>query len=109
MASDIEFLRYVAQQMRAEQPVTFRAMFGGHTFYANGKVVALVVDNQLFVKATDAGKAYIGDYVEAPAYPGAKPALLITEGLDDSAWLSKLVTITEQALPKPKPKKKRTK
>lgn len=80
-------------------------MFGEYALYSNAKVVALVCDNQLFVKPTNAGKTYIGKYVEASAYPGAKPSLLIEGKLEDAEWLSTLITITEKELPKPKPKK----
>lgn len=104
MASDRDLVEYIAGQISDECEISFRAMFGGYTFYSKGKVVALVCDGQLFVKPTDAGKAFIGDFVEAPAYPGAKPSLLIQEQIDNSDWLSKLIAITEKELPKPRPK-----
>lgn len=110
MVSDRAYVEYVAGQISEDCGITFRAMFGGYTIYAKGKVVALVCDGQLFVKPTDAGKQYIGDYEEAPAYPGAKPSLLIQEQVEDADWLSGLIAVTEQALPAPRPKtKKRTK
>jgi TfoX/Sxy family transcriptional regulator of competence genes len=80
-------------------------MFGEYVIYLNAKVVALVCDNQLFVKPTEAGRSYIGEVVEAPPYPGARLAFLIEGGLEDRDWLAGLIRITEQALPKPKPKK----
>ena len=70
-----------------------------------GKVVALVCDNQLFVKPTAAGRAVIGKPVEAPPYPGAKPHFLIDDELDDRDWLTTLVRATHAELPEPKPKK----
>ena len=79
---------------------------GEYALYSNDKVVALVCDNQLFVKSTKAGKEFIGNFVEAPAYPSAKPSLLIEE-IENSEWLSELILITEKELPKPKPKKKK--
>jgi TfoX/Sxy family transcriptional regulator of competence genes len=81
-------------------------MFGEYALYANGKVVALICDNQLFVKPTEAGRSFIEDLVEAPPYPGAKPAFLIEDRLEDRAWLTELIVRTEQALPKPMPKRK---
>ncbi|NOY23789.1 MAG: TfoX/Sxy family protein [Acidobacteria bacterium] len=104
MASDQAFVEYIAEQIADECEISFRAMFGGYTFYSKGKVVALVCDGQLFVKPTNAGKEFIGDFVEAPAYPGAKPSLLIEEQIEDSEWLSELIAITEKELPNPKPK-----
>ena len=84
-------------------------MFGGHTIYCKGKVVALVTDNRLYVKPTEAGRSFIGNVVEAPPYPGAKLSFLIEDQLDDKEWLSQLIGLTEKELPRPKPKKKRMK
>jgi len=107
MASDLEYVEYVTDQIDAECEMSFKKMFGEYALYSKGKVVALICGNRLFVKPTDAGKEYIGDFVEAPAYPGAKPSLLIDEQVDDRQWLTELISITEKALPKPKPRKKR--
>jgi len=107
MASDRDFVEYIAEQISDECEISFKAMFGGYTFYSKGKVVALVCDSQLFVKPTNAGKEFIGNFVEAPAYPGAKPSLLIQEQIENSEWLSELISITEKELPKPKPKAKK--
>jgi TfoX/Sxy family transcriptional regulator of competence genes len=79
-------------------------MFGEYALYSKGKVVALICDNQLFVKPTEAGRSFIGQAVEAPAYPGAKPAFLIQDEIEDREWLTQLITLTEKELPKPKPK-----
>ena len=107
MATDLEFVKFVADQIEDRCEISYRAMFGAFTLYSKGKVVALIGDNQLFVKATEAGRAFIGDVVEAPPYPGAKLAFLIQDEIDDREWLTQLITLTEQALPKPKPKKKK--
>ncbi|MBI9017539.1 MAG: TfoX/Sxy family protein [Phycisphaerae bacterium] len=107
MASDLDYVEFISEQIDAECEITFRKMFGEYALYSKGKVVALICDNQLFVKATDAGKQYIGEFIEAPAYPGAKPSLLIQDKIDDRQWLSELISITEKALPKPKPKTKK--
>lgn len=106
MASDPDFVEYVVEQMENAGDISCRMMFGGHTIYCGGKVVALVCDNQLFIKPTEAGRSFIGDVVEALPYPGARPSFLIEERLEDKQWISTLVRVTEQELPPPKPKKK---
>jgi TfoX/Sxy family transcriptional regulator of competence genes len=106
MASDLDFVEFVVDQIRNAGAITCRQMFGGHTLYCEGKVVALICDNQLFVKPTKAGKLFIGNVVEAPAYSGAKPSFLIEEQLEDKDWISKLISLTEKELPLPRPKKK---
>ncbi|MBV1928876.1 MAG: TfoX/Sxy family protein [Gammaproteobacteria bacterium] len=107
MASNLDFVEYVVGQISDECGVSFKKMFGEYALYSNSKVVALVCDNQLFVKPTNAGKEYVGEFIEASAYEGAKPSLLIEDKIDDSEWLSKLIIITEKELPEPKPKAKK--
>ena len=107
MGSDLDFVEFVRDQINRECAITFRKMFGEYALYSKGKVVALICNNQLFVKPTDAGKKYIGDYVEGLAYPGAKPSLLIQDQIEDRDWLSRLIVITENELPSPKPKPKK--
>ena len=106
MANDQAFIDYIIDQVDGD--VTYRHMFGGTTLYLNGKVVGLICDNQLFVKPTTSGRAYIGDVVEAPPYEGAKNSFLIEDQVDDAEWLAGLFTVTEKELPAPKPKKKKT-
>jgi len=106
MASDLELVKFVTDQLSAECEASFRKMFGEYAVYAKGKVVALICDNLLFVKPTAGGKEHIGDFVEAPPYPSAKPSLLIEDRIEDHDWLSELILITEKELPEPKPKTK---
>ena len=106
MASDLDFIEFVIDQVQNAGVISCRPMFGGHTLYCEGKVVALICDNQLFVKPTKAGRSFIGDVVEAPAYEGAKPSFLIEEQLEDKEWISRLIKLTEEELPVPKPRKK---
>ena len=105
MASDLEFMEFLADQMAGAGEISYRKMFGEYAVYLDGKVVALVCDNQLFVKPTAAGRAYIGAPVEAPAYPGAKNSFLIEDAFEDREWISELIRITARDLPAPKPKK----
>lgn len=107
MASDLNFVEFVIEQIENAGVIRYRQMFGGHTLYCNDKVVALICDNQLFVKPTEAGKLFIGKVVEAPAYPGAKPSFLIEEQIEDKEWLSSLIMLTEKELPIPKQKKRK--
>ena len=106
MASDLDFIEFVVDQVQDAGAIACRQMFGGHTIYCEGKVVALICDNQLFVKPTKAGRSFIGNVVEAPPYPGAKPSFLIEEQLEDKEWISSLIRLTEAELPEPKPRKK---
>lgn len=107
MASDLEFVEYVCDQMSGAGLISFRKMFGEYTIYCNGKVVALICDNQFFLKPTQSGRLLLGHVVEAPPYPGAKLCFLVGDQLDDRDWLSNLVRATENELPAPKPRKRK--
>jgi TfoX/Sxy family transcriptional regulator of competence genes len=105
MSSSEEFVKFVVGQIDEAGVVTYRKMFGEYGIYSHAKMVALVCDNQFFVKPTAGGRAFIGAVTEAPPYPGAKACFLIEDKLEDKAWLSDLIRLTEQELPAPRPKK----
>ena len=92
--------------------VSARAMFGEYALYCDGKVAALICGGELFVKPTTAGQAIAGtgagEVEMAPPYRGAKPSMLIPRARwRDGAWLAGLIRATADALPAPRPKKKR--
>jgi len=107
MASDREFVDFVVEQMGDAGSISQRKMFGEYAIYCDGKVVALVCDNQLFVKPTEGGRAYIEDVVEAPPYPGARAHLLIESAFEDRQWLSGLIRVTAEEVPVPAPKRRK--
>ena len=55
MASDPEYVAYVCEQAGLGAELTHRKMFGEYALYPHGRVVALVYDNELFVKPTFGG------------------------------------------------------
>ena len=105
MASKQANVDFVVEQMADAEQVSARKMFGEYAIYSRGKIVALFCDDQLFMKPTAAGKAFIGNVKESAPYPGAKPWFLISgDRCEDGEWLSELVRKTERELPPPKPK-----
>ena len=109
MTSDVSFVEFVVDQIDDSLDIRYKKMFGDYGVWVNNKIVLLICDNQVFAKPTQAGRAFIGDVVEAPAYPGAKNSLLISDQIEDSEWLSELIRISEAELPPPKPRKKKKK
>ena len=109
MASDKAFMDFVLEQIENAGLITYKKMFGEYGVYSNGKIFALVCDNQLFIKPTTAGRDFIGDVVEAPPYPGAKMYFLIEDQIENRECLNELIRVTVAELPDPKPKKKKTK
>jgi len=109
MASDQNFANFVLDQIENAGEITAKKMFGEYGVYSDGKIFALICDNKLFIKPTEAGRDFIGNVVEAPPYTGAKSSFLIEDKIEDREWLSELVRITVKELPEPKPKKKKKK
>ncbi|MCX6250182.1 MAG: TfoX/Sxy family protein [Bacteroidetes bacterium] len=107
MASDKSFVDFIVDQIENAGQITYKKMFGEYALYCEGKVVALVCDNQLFVKPTISGRAFIGNVIEAPPYVGAKTSFLIDDRVEDREWISNLIRITYKELPEQKIKKKK--
>jgi DNA transformation protein and related proteins len=108
MACKKETIEFLVEQMSGAGKITARMMFGEYALYCEGKITALVCDDNLFLKPTNAARVYLGaDLEEAPPYPGAKPYLHISgEKWDNGEWLSGLIIASLPELPEPKPKKK---
>ena len=106
MASSLEFEQYAVGQLSGAGEIRYRAMFGEYGLYLDGKFFAMVCDNQLLFKDTGAGRCAAPELALAEPYPGAKPCL-VAENLDDREALARLARATCDALPLPKPKKRR--
>lgn len=85
-----------------------RKMFGEYALYLDGKVVALVCDDQLFLKPTPGASAALLDCPTGHPYPGAKLHLLVTDALDDPDRVIAALRAIVADLPTPKPRKPKT-
>jgi TfoX/Sxy family transcriptional regulator of competence genes len=110
MATQASTVDYIAEQIGPAGIVSARKMFGEYAVFCNGKMVALIIKDELFVKPTGAGRDYLQDVTERPPYRGAKPHFWISgDRWDDQDWLSALIRTTADALPVPvkKPRKRK--
>ena len=96
MASNPEFVQYIADQLAPAGQVTYHKMFGDYG----------VCDDQLFIKITKEGAALAPQLPKAPPYDGAKDYFLY-EDVDDREHMIAFVQATCRELPMPKPKKKK--
>ncbi|APC79487.1 hypothetical protein NPD2_3326 [Clostridium botulinum] len=48
MASNIEFVEYVCDQISGAGDITYKKMFGDYGVYCNEKIIGLICDNQFF-------------------------------------------------------------
>ena len=105
MASHLDFVTYVAEQLREAGAIRVRKMFGEYGLYCDDLFFAVICDDQFFVKITPEGEAVFPDLPKAPPYEGAKDSFLV-EDVENGEQMTKLTRITCQAL-RSKPQKKR--
>jgi TfoX/Sxy family transcriptional regulator of competence genes len=107
MASDPGYIEYVLDQVGALPGLAHKRMFGEYGLWLDGRIVALVCEDQFLLKPTEPGRALLGGAPSGvPPYPGAKPWLLV-EDMDDADALRRLLRATADALPAPAPKRGR--
>ncbi len=104
MSTQPQTIDFICAQSGLAQRITARKMFGEYALYVDGKVVALVCDDTLFVKPTPKGAALLGTVDLQPPYSGAKPHFCITAQLDDHELLQRVLLVTAEAMPTPKAK-----
>ena len=97
MASTLEFVRYVCDQLALAGTITWKRMFGEVGLYCDQVFFAVICDDQLFVKPTPQGEAAFPQLPKEPPYEGAKDYLL-AEDVDDREGLTRLVQVTCEAL-----------
>ncbi|MDB6125061.1 MAG: TfoX protein [Pedosphaera sp.] len=80
MATQKETVEFILGKLRHAKQFSTRAMFGEYALYADGKVVALICDNLLYVKILPASNALETLCEKGEPYPGAKPHYIVEEG-----------------------------
>ena len=84
-----------------------RAMFGEYALYADGKVVALICYDQLYIKIVPASIALEDMCEKSEPYKGAKPHYLVEESqLSQIDGLARILIEIAKGLPEKKVKKK---
>ncbi|MDR1940669.1 MAG: transcriptional regulator [Clostridiales bacterium] len=104
MASDLNYVQYVVDQIKADGIITYKKMFGEYLIYLNGKPVVTVCDNTAFVKIADSISHLFENAEKGFPYEGAKEHYIIDA--DDGGLLSEAVNILERNAPIPKKRKK---
>jgi TfoX/Sxy family transcriptional regulator of competence genes len=100
MATQQSTIDFLLDQISSIPTIRARKMFGEYALYADEKVVALVCDDNLFIKPTTASQPFMEFCELAPPYPGSKDYLKVSgEKWDDGEWLTDFITQTVAALP----------
>lgn len=107
MSTTKETIIYILGKLQNNPRFAARAMFGEYALYADGRVVALVCDDMLYVKIRPESEALEGTCEKGQPYPGAKPHYIVGEDqFDKIDNLQKILFALASALPAPKNKTK---
>jgi TfoX/Sxy family transcriptional regulator of competence genes len=108
MPTHRDTIEFILDKLGDRERFTTRAMFGEYALYAEGRTVALVCDDLLYVKIMPASAELAPLYETSTPYPGAKPHYIVTEDLLDTLhYLPELLCDVARALPEPKVKQKK--
>ena len=100
--TDKSYLTDLISKLAELGDVTVRPMMGEYLLYLNGKYVACICDNTLFVKSNKCNADLIAELTQRPPYNGAKPAYVVP--CDNEAQLREIVQATYLGAPEKKKK-----
>lgn len=103
MATSVEYIEYVCEQIGGEYSVRYKKMFGEYMVYLNDKPVLLVCDNTVYVKKLAELAEVMANAECGFPYDGAKKHYILD--MEDRELTEKALQIAENAMPLPKKKK----
>lgn len=106
MATALEYVEFVCEQIKGVGAIRFRKMFGEYMVYVNDKPVLSVCDNTVYVKMRPEIEGRMAQADKGYPYSGAKEHYILDIDCADSA--REIVSILDAVTPVPKPKKRRT-
>ena len=59
MASNPDFVQYIADQCSGAGEITVKKMFGDYGIYCDGLIFGLICDNRFYLKPTEAGRSLL--------------------------------------------------
>lgn len=109
MSTQKETVEFILEKLGMPGKFAVRAMFGEYALYADGKVVGLICDDQLYVKILPASAELEDICDKDEAYPGSKQFYVVEEGeLSKLKNLPDILLDIAKSLPekkeKPRPK-----
>jgi TfoX/Sxy family transcriptional regulator of competence genes len=107
LASRQSIVDFILEQAAGAGPLRAKKMFGEFAIYRTSQMIALVCDDRLYVKPTEAVRKWLAEPAEGMPYPNARPHLLIGEEFwEDREFMARLFVLTDENLPPPAPRKK---
>jgi len=105
MASDLDFLNFVLDQINGVGIITSKKMFGEYLVYINQKPIILICENTAFVKKLDCIKNICEKGETGFPYKGAKEHYILD--IDNREELMEIIKAVEKVTPIPKKKNKK--
>ncbi len=107
MATSIDFVEYICEQISGIGAVRYKKMFGEYMVYVNDKPILLVCDNTVYVKMLDCIAEKMRDAEKGFPYNGAKEHYILD--IDNAEFSKEVIALLEPVTQVPKPKKKKVK
>ncbi len=104
MATTLDYIQYVCDQISGVGFVRYRKMFGEYMVYVNEKPILLVCDNVVFVKILDCIKDKMSDAEKGFPYDGAKECYILD--IDNPVFCKEVIALLEPEIKVPSPRKK---
>jgi len=105
MATSLEFIEFVCEQIRGNLPVRYRKMFGEYMVYVADKPILLVCDDTVFVKILPETEKLLSNAERGIPYAGSKPHFILD--IEDRELALEVISVLERVTPLPKKKVKK--
>ena len=105
MATTIEYIEYVCEQINGTGIITYKKMFGEYLIYVNDKPIILVCDNIPYVKKHETIEDKMSNADCGFPYNGAKEHYILD--IDDVSFSKEIVDELEKVIPIPKKRVKK--
>lgn len=106
MATTLDFIEFVCEQLSGIGTITYKKMFGEYMVYVNEKPVVIVCDNTAYVKQLECIQDLMQSSETGFPYKGAKEHYILD--IDNQDICKKVVTLVEQVTKVPQKRKKKT-
>lgn len=104
MATSIDYMEFVCEQLKSTGEVRYKKMFGEYMAYINNKPIFLVCDNTVYIKKLDEIKDLMADAPTGVPYQGSKEHYILD--IENTELVRAVAAILESITPLPKPRKK---
>lgn len=93
MASTLDYIQFVCEQINGPWVVRYKKMFGEYMVYTNDKPVLLVCDNVVYVKMIEELKSILKNAEVGVPYKGARPHYILD--IENNELTNSVISILE--------------